>query len=78
MGVTAGKIYKLEEMAKSDDIIFSATGITKGDLLDGITCSNGIAETETLLVRGKSRTVRRIRSVHYLERKDDAIKHLFL
>ena len=78
MGVTAGNILKLEDMVKSDDIIFSATGITKGDLLDGITSSNGIAETETLLVRGKSRTVRRIRSVHYLERKDEEIKHLFL
>ena len=78
MGVQAGAVLKLEEMAKSDDIVFSATGITKGDLLDGITCSGGIAETETLLVRGKSRTVRRIRSIHYLDRKDDAIKHLFL
>ena len=78
MGVEVGKIIPLEEMAKSDDIIFSATGITKGDLLDGITCSGGIAETETLLIRGKSRTVRRIRSIHYLDRKDEAIKHLFL
>ena len=78
MGVTVGEIIKLEEMAKSDNLIFSATGVTKGDLLDGITYSNGIAETETLLIRGKSRTVRRIRSIHNLERKDDAIKHLFL
>ena len=78
MGVTVGDIIPLEEMAKSDDIVFSATGITKGDLLDGIICENGIATTETLLVRGKSRTVRRIQSIHYLDRKDEEIKHLFL
>jgi fructose-1,6-bisphosphatase II len=78
MGVAVGEIITLEEMAKSDNIVFSATGITKGDLLDGITCENGVATTETLMVRGKSRTVRRIQSIHYLDRKDEEIKHLFL
>ena len=78
MGVTVGEIITLEEMAKSDDIVFSATGITKGDLLDGITCEDGIARTETLLIRGKSRTIRRIQSIHYLDRKDEEIRHLFL
>jgi fructose-1,6-bisphosphatase II len=78
MGVTVGDIITLEEMAKSDDIVFSATGITKGDLLDGITCEGGIAKTETLLIRGKSRTIRRIQSIHYLDRKDEEIRHLFL
>ena len=78
MGVKTNSIIKLEDMAKSDDIIFSATGVTKGDLLDGITYSNGFAQTETLLVRGKSRTVRRIKSIHQLDRKDPELKHLFL
>jgi len=78
MGVRVGEIITLEEMAKSDDIVFSATGITKGDLLDGITCENDIAKTETLLIRGKSRTVRRIQSIHYLHKKDEEIRHLLL
>ena len=78
MGVTVGDIITLEEMAKSDDIVFSATGITKGDLLEGITHADGIAKTETLLVRGKSRTIRRIQSMHDLDRKDEEIRHLFL
>ena len=78
MNVVPGKIIKLEEMVKSDDIVFSATGITKGDLLDGITLANGVATSETLLVRGKSRTVRKIQSIHYLERKDPEIRNLFL
>lgn len=70
MGIEAGKVLRLEEMAHSDNVIFSATGITKGDLLDGITRKGNIATTETLLIRGKSRTIRRIRSIHYLDRKD--------
>ena len=77
MGIEVGKVIALEEMAKSDDIVFSATGITKGDLLEGITYEDGIAKTETLLIRGKSRTIRRIQSIHYLERKDEEIRHLF-
>ena len=78
MGVKPGQILKLEDMAKSDNVMFSATGITKGDLLEGIICEDGMATTETLLIRGKSRTVRRIQSVHYLDRKDDQIKEIIL
>jgi len=78
MGVAPDVIIKLEDMVKNDNIIFSATGITKGDLLEGITSSGGVAETETLLIRGKSRTVRRINSIHYLNRKDEEIRHLFI
>lgn len=70
MGITAGEVLKLEDMARSDNVIFSATGITKGDLLDGISRKGNIATTETLLIRGKSRTIRRIKSIHYLDRKD--------
>ena len=70
MGIEADKVLCLEEMARNDNVIFSATGITKGDLLDGITRKGNIATTETLLIRGKSRTIRRIQSIHYLDRKD--------
>lgn len=64
-------------MAHNDNVIFSATGITKGDLLNGITRKGNIATTETLLIRGKNRTIRRITSIHYLDRKDAAL-HPFI
>ncbi|EML8767822.1 class II fructose-bisphosphatase [Escherichia coli] len=70
MGIEAGKVLRLGDMARSDNVIFSATGITKGDLLEGISRKGNIATTETLLIRGKSRTIRRIQSIHYLDRKD--------
>ena len=70
MGIEAGKILRLGDMARNDNVIFAATGITSGDLLKGITRKGNIATTETLLVRGKSRTIRRIQSIHYLDRKD--------
>ncbi|MBE3663092.1 fructose-bisphosphatase, class II [Vibrio navarrensis] len=78
MGVEANKVLKLDEMARSDNVIFSATGITKGDLLEGISRKGNIATTETLLIRGHCRTIRRIKSTHYLERKDEEIKQIIL
>ncbi|HHQ6625950.1 TPA: class II fructose-bisphosphatase [Serratia fonticola] len=77
MGIEAGKVLVLDEMARNDNVIFAATGITKGDLLEGISRKGNMATTETLLIRGKSRTIRRIRSTHYLDRKDAAL-HEFL
>ena len=77
MGIEAGKVLQLDDMARNDNVIFSATGITKGDLLEGISRKGNMATTETLLIRGKSRTIRRIRSTHYLDRKDAAL-HEFI
>lgn len=70
MGVEANKVLLLEDMVRTDNVIFAATGITKGDLLEGITRQGNIATTETLLIRGRCRTIRRIKSIHYLDRKD--------
>lgn len=78
MGIEAYKVLALNEMARSDNVVFSATGITKGDLLDGITRKGNMATTETLLIRGKSRTIRRIQSIHYLDRKDPDVQTYIL
>ncbi len=78
MGLTPGDVLKLGDMARNDNIIFSATGITKGDLLGGIQRTGNMATTETLMVRGKSRTIRRIQSIHYLDRKDPALCDILL
>jgi len=77
-GIEVNKVLKLEDLVKNDNVIFSATGITKGDLVEGVTSNGLLATTETLLVRGKSRTIRRIRSTHYLDRKDPALKDIIL
>ncbi len=69
MGASINQIYTLDEMVKNDNIIFSATGITKGDLVEGVNKSGNIITTETLLIRGKSGTIRRIHSIHDLRKK---------
>jgi fructose-1,6-bisphosphatase II / sedoheptulose-1,7-bisphosphatase len=53
--------YQLNEMA-SGDVIFSATGVTDGSLLDGVHFRQGFAETETVVLRSRTGTVRRIKT----------------
>ena len=77
MGISANTVLRLNDMARNDNVVFSATGITKGDLLNGISRKGMLATTETLLIRGNSRTIRRITSTHYLDRKDPAL-HPFI
>lgn len=67
--VEANRVYTLEEMIRTDNIIFSATGITKGDLLEGVVRNGDIFQTETMLIRGKTRTIRMIKTTHDLRTK---------
>ena len=46
----------------SGDVIFSATGVTDGSLLDGVHFRGDFAETETVVMRSKTGTVRRIKT----------------
>ncbi len=58
------RIYNMEEMA-SGDVVFSATGVTDGSMLTGVKFRPGSIETETVVMRAATRTVRWIRTEHY-------------
>lgn len=73
LGVKVNKVLKLEDLVRDDNLVFTATGITNGDLLKGISRKGNLASTETILIRGKSCTIRKIQSIHYLDRKDSEI-----
>ena len=62
MGITdPARKFTMQDMA-SDDVIFSATGVTAGSLLDGVHFRGEFAETETVVMRSKTGTVRRIKT----------------
>jgi len=64
MGVTdPNKKYLLEEMV-TGDCIFSATGVTTGSLLKGVRFRDGLIETDTVVMRSVTGTVRWIRAEH--------------
>ncbi len=58
------KKFELNEMA-SGDVIFAATGVTDGWLLDGIHHVHGGVSTHTIVMRSATGTVRRLKSFHY-------------
>ncbi|MGL4652398.1 class II fructose-bisphosphatase [Cetobacterium sp.] len=76
MGLRIGDVLKMDDLVKDDEVIFSATGITSGDLLEGVKRKGNIARTQTLVIRGKSKTVRYINAVHNLDYKPEDIMEL--
>lgn len=61
-------IYQLDELAKGD-VMFAATGVTKGYLLDGVRFFGDRATTESIVMRSKSGTVRVIQATHHFSTK---------
>lgn len=57
-----GRRYELDDLVMGD-VIFSATGVTKGALLDGVGRSNGGIATHTMLMSSADGVLRMIRSV---------------
>ena len=55
------RIFTLEEMV-SGDVIFSASGVTDGSLMSGVHFRGDFAETETVVMRARTGTVRRIKT----------------
>jgi len=63
------KIYTTDDLAKGDNVMFAATGVTDGSMLRGVRRSPGGAKTSTIVMRSKSGTVRRIEAEHNFRRK---------
>ncbi|MFG6656471.1 class II fructose-bisphosphatase [Scandinavium sp. M-37] len=64
MGVAVNRLYRLDELVRSQDILFSATGVTGGDLLHGISRRDDGVRTQTMLINGIDRTCNIINSLH--------------
>jgi len=54
----------MDDLVSSDDVFFAATGITDGELLDGVRYSGHGAETSSLVIRGLTGSVRWISAEH--------------
>lgn len=64
------KVLKMTDMIGSDDVIFAASGITDGDVLKGVRDLSGKrAETHSIVMRAKTKTIRFLRSIHHLPSK---------
>lgn len=64
MGITdPGRVYDVTELA-AGDVLFAATGVTDGTLLEGIKLRRKSVETSTVVMRSWSQTIRRITAHH--------------
>ena len=64
------KVFSAAEMARGN-VVFAATGVTSGDFLRGVRFFKGGAETHSVVMRSKTRTIRYIQSRHTFEHKPD-------
>jgi fructose-1,6-bisphosphatase II len=70
MGIKdVNKIFTIDELVKSEDVIFVATGITDSFLLKGVRYLKRRAITQTLVMRNASGTIRLIEANHHLDKK---------
>lgn len=76
IGLDINKTLQLDDLVNTDNVIISVTGITNGSLLKAVSIEGNIAETNTLLIRGKTKTIRKIESIHHLDCKDAEIYKL--
>nr|WP_218917621.1 class II fructose-bisphosphatase [Allomeiothermus silvanus] len=68
MGANEHQIYRTNDLAPGKEIVFAATGITHGDILEGVRFFGGGARTHSIVMGYKTRVVRFIDSIHLFER----------
>jgi len=62
------RVYRTEDLASGDNLVFAATGVTSGDLLEGVRFFGGGARTHSLIMAYQTKTVRFIDTVHMFDR----------
>jgi fructose-1,6-bisphosphatase II len=67
-GLDLEEIIGLRGLVNSENVFFAATGVTSGELLDGVRYLPHAAETHTVVMRGKTGTIRFMHAHHRLDR----------
>ncbi|MGE6257853.1 class II fructose-bisphosphatase [Heyndrickxia sporothermodurans] len=67
------KVLRMEDLVRGDDCIFSATGVTDGELLRGVQFKGSYGSTHSIVMRAKSGTVRFIDGRHSLKKKPNLV-----
>src|SRR5215212_2365460 len=63
-GYDLDRVLTADDLCSGEDVFFSATGVTDGDVLQGVRYRGPGATTESLVMRSRSGTVRRIHARH--------------
>jgi fructose-1,6-bisphosphatase II len=63
-GIDLDQVFRVDDLVKGNDVSFAATGITSGELLDGVQYFGWGARTSSVMMRSRSGTVRYIQARH--------------
>ncbi len=69
-GVNLDKVYFTNDLINSEDVFFAATGVSTGELLEGVRYFSGGAATQSLAMRSSSGTIRWVDAIHNFDRLD--------
>lgn len=72
-GLDMDRIFTAEDLVGGEDVFFSCTGVTSGDIVQGVQFRDGHVHTESLSMRSRSGTIRKILGRHDLG-KIEALK----
>ncbi len=67
-GLDPERVLHTNDLVKGDDVFVAATGVTTGALLRGVRYTDAGAETDSIVMRSRSGTVRRVSAYHALEK----------
>jgi fructose-1,6-bisphosphatase II len=67
-GIDLGQVLTTDMLVQGDNCFFAATGITDGELLNGVRYVSGGARTQSLVMRSRSGTVRLIDARHRIDK----------
>jgi fructose-1,6-bisphosphatase II len=62
------RVYRTEDLASGEHLVFAATGVTAGDLLQGVRFFGGGARTQSLVMAYQAKQVRFVDTVHMFDR----------
>ncbi len=68
-GLSMTKIYTADDLAKGEDLLFSATGVSSGELLKGVKFHGTNVKTHSVVMRNRTKTIRYIETTHNLDFK---------
>jgi fructose-1,6-bisphosphatase II len=67
-GLQFDHVYEADELVKGDNTFFVATGVTDGQLVSGVRRKGPVIRTESIVLRARSGTIRRIIADHQAEK----------
>jgi fructose-1,6-bisphosphatase II len=67
-GLDPARVLRTDDLVSGEDVFVAATGVTTGALLNGVRYSHDGIETDSIVMRSRSGTVRRVAATHSLEK----------